>query len=1630
MARGEQSLFARPASPESSVQALEEEDALLTGRRVNRADRRWQWRQWALFAWASIATVAVIALAAVYQHETQLDRPNPKMGGWGSNGKPTGKRNMIFMVSDGMGPTSLSLTRSFGQYVTGRPFDDVLVLDKHLIGSSRTRSTSSLITDSAAGATVFSCGLKTYNGAISVLPGHTPCGTVLEAAKLAGYMTGLVVTTRITDATPACFAAHANRRSYEDLIATHLLGDYPLGRMVDLIIGGGRCHFLPNTTSGSCRADDRDLVSFAKDNGYAYIDNRKDFDNLKAKGNVQLPLLALVANRDIPYEIDRRHINDEYPSQVEMTEFALSALSAATKDSDKGFFIMIEGSRIDHAGHGNDPAAQVHEVLAHDEAFAAVLDFLDKDDTDGVLVSTSDHETGGLSTGRQLHHHYPKYVWYPGVLANASHSTEYCASKWGQYLRSDEGGNAARADQAAHLKELLESALGIVDYSSDEITAILDAKPDWPPFYLFSDMISRRAQIGWSTHGHTAVDVNIYASDPKHAPQLIGNHENTEVGEFIAQYLDLDLEEVTEQLKAKKVKTSGIHEGAEGAEAEPVYDWMGPVDVPLRDNDELVTLDAYHGDYKHKKREESEEASGGQPPCGRCKRENKECVLGSSHRGGARQRRKITHSQSAPSHYSVGALHQVTPQFHDTATANLQAGIPRSAPAEDRVDDDDGSITDEAIAPSIPQNPSDAWQLLKDVAAREADNLQASEAAHAAGLRVPSADSEGRPRGSVNGGYSGIGTYRLVREGYLTPDIVHMLVHRYFEHYHPYLPLVPRKWYDPARLDAFAVSDKHLLTAVLTIASKDLVDQPHLHASCSRYMHDLISGIAAGHDCDVEAVEALLLLAEWEPQGLRNNIESVGRGEEDRSAWMHVGIALRTGYFLGLDRTAFRQESAIEATVDSRKRFAWANCYVSDRLISVRIGKAFWSRGPGPMTGLSAQDFPSLAPQSPSDEDYGKIFQATLDLTQLYTNVHDVLYSGMRTSGQMMLMGDYIKYVDDFRAGIARWNRSWGGLVCSSHIKVALQLSYQYLCLYTNAFVFQAAISQAIAMKPKGDTHSLREHLRQSFSNIGSMPDARFIWASVSGAKAYLTLLSTQVDPIKHLRYMPLRYYLYAIYSAVFLYKARSFGVMDQPEERQVRQTIFQVAEIMKNASVSSQDPGSRYARLLELLWLKPSKHHTQQAQQNVSSPAAVSDTQLSASGSLSLDAQGYMQFSPANDFSWLDLEAVGDFVSGDVNQVAAHKQHGLSSNALLPMDGFDQQQAANAAGIDSLVEALKSLDRPSQRISVHQIDTGVEEDITRLFAEIKEQHGQDGPSILVSNAGYGKRISQIVDIPIPEFDHTILINLRASFILAKLSVPYMQSHNWGRIIFMGSIAAQGGGINGCHYAASKAGLTGMAKNLAQKLAQWGITVNDVAPAMIGDTGMIPDPKVVEGTAGDVKNIPVGRLGAPQESRLSSGAKALCKHFERGGASSEHGVAHPFWTLPTGSNDNKTAIASAILDQMLLPNSDGAVWRNVMMLHSCVAVYEIRNRLGYGMRWTLQLGRIQQGSEQTDGPALTKTNGHDQEDWFIKSVAFRGFVEPIEGIDIGVGDSEESHPDREGTVVDQTKREHGLFLDD
>ncbi|KAJ4144513.1 hypothetical protein LMH87_003394 [Akanthomyces muscarius] len=151
--------------------------------------------------------------------------------------------------------------------------------------------------------------------------------------------------------------------------------------------------------------------------------------------------------------------------------------------------------------------------------------------------------------------------------------------------------------------------------------------------------------------------------------------------------------------------------------------------------------------------------------------------------------------------------------------------------------------------------------------------------------------------------------------------------------------------------------------------------------------------------------------------------------------------------------------------------------------------------------------------------------------------------------------------------------------------------------------------------------------------------------------------------------------------------------------------------------------------------------------------------------------------------------------------------------------------------------------------------------------------------SILVANAGLGRRIRDIQDIEEMDWDDIMEVNARSQFVVTKAALQGMRQQGWGRVILVGSIASHGGGINGCHYAASKGALCSMGKNLATVLAAEGITVNIVSPAMIGATGMIPTPKSRTWTKGTdidalkeqdpglgiAASVPIHRLGIPEE---------------------------------------------------------------------------------------------------------------------------------------------------------------------
>jgi alkaline phosphatase len=170
-----------------------------------------------------------------------------------------GPTNVILMIPDGFGPASVTMARD---YLRWRDGTQELPYDSLHVGSTRTLSSSSRITDSAAGGTALATGTKTYNGAISVDSTRRPLGTILEGAERRGLATGLVVTSRLTHATPAVFSAHVPDRDQENEIARQ-----QLNQDIEVLLGGGRRHFLPETMAGSARNDQRNLLDAAERKG-------------------------------------------------------------------------------------------------------------------------------------------------------------------------------------------------------------------------------------------------------------------------------------------------------------------------------------------------------------------------------------------------------------------------------------------------------------------------------------------------------------------------------------------------------------------------------------------------------------------------------------------------------------------------------------------------------------------------------------------------------------------------------------------------------------------------------------------------------------------------------------------------------------------------------------------------------------------------------------------------------------------------------------------------------------------------------------------------------------------------------------------------------------------------------------------------------------------------------------------------------------------------------------------------------------------------------------------------------------------------------------------------------------------
>lgn len=442
-------------------------------------------------------------------------------------------KNVILFIGDGMSVPQRMVAEEFSRQL-GKGSLSMNRMDYS--ATTRTCSADSLVTDSAAAATAIACGTKTKNYYSGVDSGGKAVYSCAVSAQKAGKKVGICSNVTITHATPAGFYAHRSNRGDAYGIAIDLANSG-----FDFFAGGGLDVHDKSATNHPEYAVCGDAYEYARKKGYRLVSTRKEFLALKPGCG---RILTRFTNGPLETAIDFTEKTDQ-PTVAELTAKAIEVL-----DNEKGFFLMVEGGRIDWAGHANDAATGLRDVLALDAAVKVALAFKAKN-PDTLVVVTGDHETGGLSMGFAG----TGYSLYLEVLSGQTMSVgrfdRIVAGKF-------DGGKTPSFDE---MKPLLTEAFGFRFASPEkkdrqdrlvlqekeiaELQAAFRHDVDFhkhkigenPAYdgekrYLFGGacrlLLSHKAGLGWSTGAHTAMPVLTTASGPG-GDQFAGFIENTDI---------------------------------------------------------------------------------------------------------------------------------------------------------------------------------------------------------------------------------------------------------------------------------------------------------------------------------------------------------------------------------------------------------------------------------------------------------------------------------------------------------------------------------------------------------------------------------------------------------------------------------------------------------------------------------------------------------------------------------------------------------------------------------------------------------------------------------------------------------------------------------------------------------------------------------------------------------------------------------------------------------------------------------------------------------------------------------------------------------------------------------------------
>ncbi len=447
----------------------------------------------------------------------------------GANQRPKPK-NIILFIGDGMGPAYMKAYRMY-QDLPSTAKVETTVFDRMLVGTLRTdpRGASGdlelssnkvkdlttekkiykgAVTDSAAAASAYATGIKVFNRELSISVDKKPLLTVLEQAKKNGLSTGLVATSPLTGATPAAFVTHQpSRYAYNKIADQYFDNQHENKPFIDVMLGGGKQYFI---------REERNIVKEFESLGYGFIDSKTAL-----LGSNNPKMIGLFADNAIKKMLDR---DANTPSLAEMTQVALAQLSK----NPNGFFLMVEASQIDWAGHRNDIVGVMSEMRDFELAVLEAVDFA-KNHHQTQIIVTADHSTGGLSVGAEVNGQ-KKYHWKSEVVQSFSKTPEEVlrlAAKSGDLLAE------LTAASDIQLSEQEVEKINAVKLDANDNQA---SKISIAALAVITKIVNDRSYTGWTTHGHTGTDVFLYASGPfRH--ELVGHWDNTKIGKIIFEWL-------------------------------------------------------------------------------------------------------------------------------------------------------------------------------------------------------------------------------------------------------------------------------------------------------------------------------------------------------------------------------------------------------------------------------------------------------------------------------------------------------------------------------------------------------------------------------------------------------------------------------------------------------------------------------------------------------------------------------------------------------------------------------------------------------------------------------------------------------------------------------------------------------------------------------------------------------------------------------------------------------------------------------------------------------------------------------------------------------------------------------------